>query len=232
MTITKIDRLNGVTDGVAVKAACRVATTANITLSGVQTVDGVLLAELDRVLVKDQTDTTLNGIYSVSTGLWTRTTDFNGSRDIVYGTLVYVNLGTVGANSIWVVSTVGAVVGSALSFSNYIAGAGQLPLAGGQMTGFLRLTRNFSVTATGTVQGDATALIAQINVITGGAVNTGVIVPATGPVWILNASGSTKKIYPPSGDNLNALSANVADTLANNGSVMIDQDNGTQWYTF
>lgn len=111
-------------------------------------------------------------------------------------------------------------------------GGAPLPISGGQLTGIVRFTRAFTVTAAGTDQGGATALTAQLNVITGGAADTGVILPATGPVWIKNASGSTKKIYPPSGDNINALSANAAAVMTSGSSVMIETDNGTQWHTF
>ena len=54
-------------------APCLVATTENITLSGLQTVDSVALVAGDRVVVKDQTTTTQNGIYYVQTGSWIRT---------------------------------------------------------------------------------------------------------------------------------------------------------------
>jgi len=52
-----------------------VATTANITLSGTQTIDGVAVVAGNRVLVKDQTTQSQNGIYVVASGAWTRATD-------------------------------------------------------------------------------------------------------------------------------------------------------------
>lgn len=88
------DRRDGINQGVALKAPVRVATTANITLSGEQTIDSIAVVADDRVLVKNQTDTTENGIWIVSTGAWTRAKDFNGSRDSVKGTLVPVSEGT------------------------------------------------------------------------------------------------------------------------------------------
>lgn len=48
------------------------ASTANLTLSGTQTVDGIVLAENDFCLAKNQTDTTLRDLYKVKTGAWTR----------------------------------------------------------------------------------------------------------------------------------------------------------------
>lgn len=53
-----------------------VATTANITLSGLQTVDGVSLAAGLLVLVKDQTDARENGIYEVNSNAWQRYPEF------------------------------------------------------------------------------------------------------------------------------------------------------------
>ena len=66
-----------------------VATTGNITLSGEQTIDG-FLTSTSRVLVKDQTDPTENGIYVTAAGAWTRAEDFDNSptAEIVNGVLV------------------------------------------------------------------------------------------------------------------------------------------------
>lgn len=97
MVSVTIDRRDGLNSAAAIKGPCRVATTANITLSGLQTVDGVALAEGDRVLCKDQTDARDNGIRIVSTGNWERSADFRNSRDIVTGTQVYITHGTASA---------------------------------------------------------------------------------------------------------------------------------------
>jgi len=84
------DRLAGVQTGLAVKAPVKVATTSNITLSGEQTIDSTSVVAGDRVLVREQTDATENGIYVVSTSAWTRAADFDGNRDVANGTLVVV----------------------------------------------------------------------------------------------------------------------------------------------
>lgn len=109
MTGNTIDRFNGINSGVAIKAPCRVATTANITLSGEQTINGVAVVSGDRVLVKNQSTGADNGIYEVSTGAWSRTPDFDGNRDIVTGTLVFVLLGDANPASFWRVSTSGSI---------------------------------------------------------------------------------------------------------------------------
>lgn len=103
MAIT--DRRYSVSEGIAVKAPCKAATTANITLSGEQTVDGVSVVEGDRVLVKNQTTGSENGIYGVSTGNWQRTRDFDGAYDVVEGTRVLVMRGTINALREYYVAT-------------------------------------------------------------------------------------------------------------------------------
>lgn len=88
------DRIQGVLTAKAIKTPARAATEANITLEGLQTIDGVVLADGDRVLVKDQTDATQNGIYDAGIGAWKRSLDFNNDNEITNGTLVYITDGT------------------------------------------------------------------------------------------------------------------------------------------
>jgi hypothetical protein len=83
--------------GLAIKTPCRAATTANITLAGLQTIDGIVLIDAERVLVKNQTDATLNGIYNASSGNWTRAKDWDGAHEIGRGTQVLVTGGTANA---------------------------------------------------------------------------------------------------------------------------------------
>jgi len=74
-----------------------VATTANITLSGTQTIDGIGVIAGNRVLVKDQTTTSQNGIYVVASGAWTRSTDADTWNELV-SALVFAEKGTVNAD--------------------------------------------------------------------------------------------------------------------------------------
>ena len=110
MPSTITDRLNGLSTSVAVKAPCRVATTANIALSGLQTIDGVILVSGDRVLVKNQTTAIDNGIWIASSGAWTRAADFDGTFDGVGGTQVSVTSGSVNARTYWRVDGYGELV--------------------------------------------------------------------------------------------------------------------------
>jgi hypothetical protein len=92
MTATADDRIAGVSASVAVKAAVHTVATSNVTLSGLQTIGGVVLngTTLYRVLCVAQTDSTQNGIYDATTGSWSRSADFDGNRDAVQGTRVLV----------------------------------------------------------------------------------------------------------------------------------------------
>ncbi len=78
------------------------ATTAAITLSGLQTVDGVPLTAGARVLVKNQAAAKDNGLYLVvAGGAWTRCTDADTSTKVTPGILVLVERGTLNGDSAW-----------------------------------------------------------------------------------------------------------------------------------
>ena len=83
-----------------VKRAVKAATTANITLSAPQTIDGISVIAGDRVLVKDQTTTSQNGIYIVAAGAWTRAADADTSAEIA-GATVAVDQGTTNGGTSW-----------------------------------------------------------------------------------------------------------------------------------
>jgi hypothetical protein len=111
MTSNVTDRLAGASSSLAFKAPCRVATTANITLSGYQTIDGVLPtstehADLRRILVKNQTNGYENGIYVMDTGAWVRARDFDGVNDFRRGTWVFVWGGSTQSGAFRVTSSV------------------------------------------------------------------------------------------------------------------------------
>lgn len=97
--VTK-QQLDAALDGVQRKSPVEAATTANITLSGEQTIDGVSLVTGDRVLVKDQTNQTENGIYIVSTGSWSRSSDANTSTEISHA-ITSVKSGSTNADKAW-----------------------------------------------------------------------------------------------------------------------------------
>lgn len=107
------NRLGGARSSLAFKAPVRCATTANITLSGFQTIDGITPTSTDtnlRILVKDQTSAVTNGLYEMSTGSWVRCKDMDGAGDVVKGTRVYVVNGTTNGDTGWVVSAADPIV--------------------------------------------------------------------------------------------------------------------------
>lgn len=81
------------------KESVACATTANITLSGEQTIDGVLTSA-SRVLVKDQSTGSQNGLYDTAAGAWTRTSDADSGSELV-SAVVAVTGGTVNADILY-----------------------------------------------------------------------------------------------------------------------------------
>lgn len=91
--------------GLDAKESVVAATTSNISLSGTQTIDGVAVGVGDRVLVKNQTDASENGIYVVGSGAWTRADDADSDEEITSGMFTFVESGTDNDNTGWVLST-------------------------------------------------------------------------------------------------------------------------------
>ena len=102
-----------------VKNSVLVATTANITLSGAQTIDGVSVVAGNRVLVKNQSTAADNGIYVAAAGAWSRATDADAASELSAGFLVPVEQGTAAADTLWIMSAADvATVGTdTISFS-------------------------------------------------------------------------------------------------------------------
>lgn len=93
------------------KHSVLVATTANIVLSGIQTVDGEVLPAGARVLVKDQAQGKDNGIYIVpAAGAWKRAQDADTTGEVTPGLLVRVEKGTVSGDSVWQLVTDAPIV--------------------------------------------------------------------------------------------------------------------------
>ena len=90
-----------ITDRTQVKGAVARATTGNIALTGTVSVDGANAANGVRVLVKDQTTKSENGIYVVNTGgAWARSLDADGGSELDFAQ-VAVGAGTVNAGTTW-----------------------------------------------------------------------------------------------------------------------------------
>ena len=124
--------VDGVAQGLDVKQSVQAATTANITLSGTQTIDGVSVSADNRVLVKNQSTGSQNGLYLCKAGGWSRTDDLAAGDD-ASSVFVFVDQGTVNADNGFVCSTNkgSAVVGTNnLAFTQF-SGAGQITAGDG-----------------------------------------------------------------------------------------------------
>lgn len=101
------------------KQSVRAATTTNISLTGNPTIDGVVLTTGDRVLVKNQSTGSQNGIYITAAGSWTRSTDSDANAEVTCGLTVVVEEGTNNGGRIWILTTPNPIVvgSTSLSFS-------------------------------------------------------------------------------------------------------------------
>ena len=126
-------------NGLDVKNSVHLASTANGTLASAfangQTMDGVALATGDRILLKDQTDASENGVYTVNaSGAPTRATDFDADSEVTAGAFFFVEEGTANADSGFIITTDGAItVGTTNIAFTQFSGSGQI-VAGTGMT--------------------------------------------------------------------------------------------------
>jgi hypothetical protein len=157
--------VDSVAQGLNVKAACLAATTANITLSGTQTIDGISVVAGDRVLVKNQTTQSQNGIYVVSASAWSRSTDANTWSKLI-SAFTFIQQGTTQADTGWVCTVdAGGTIGTTAvvwqqfsSAGTYTAGTG-LTLTGNQFS----ITNTAVSAGTYGVVGGTSTLVATVN---------------------------------------------------------------------
>jgi len=124
--------VDAVKQALDIKDSVHVATTANITLSGTQTIDGIDVEAGDRVLVKNQTAGDDNGIYVVAAGAWSRATDANISAEVTPGMFVFVEEGTTNGDNGFVLTTDAPITldTTSLTFTQF-SGAGQITAGDG-----------------------------------------------------------------------------------------------------
>jgi hypothetical protein len=95
--------------GIDSKPSVRAIATANVALSGTQTIDSVSLVAGDRVLLTAQTTASQNGVYVVAAGAWSRATDADATGEITPGATWYVEEGGTYAASTWRCANTGAI---------------------------------------------------------------------------------------------------------------------------
>jgi len=232
--------VDGLAAGLDIKASVRAASTTPITFSlpgyeqtqgtsgrgkisgAPNTLDGVTLAAGNRILIKNQTTGAANGIYVVTTvgtgtdGVWDRATDFDEDAEVTAGAFVFVEEGTVNADSGWVLTTnnpitIGGASGTALSFEQF-SGAGQITAGDG-----LTKTGN-TINAVGTanrisVTADAidiaSTYVGQASITTVGTIATGTWQGTQiADAYLAGISGS--KVT----GNISGNAANVTGTVA------------------
>jgi len=142
--------------GLVYKTPVQLATTANIALSGEQTIDGVLTST-SMVLVKDNTDATQNGIYVTGAGSWLRRSDANTGA-LLKNAAVLVSAGSTNINTTWNCSCASVTIGTTpitfvkISGSNTYTASNGVQLIGNQFSVDNTVNRNdASALASGTV---------------------------------------------------------------------------------
>jgi phage-related tail fiber protein len=188
--------------GLDFKQSVRATTTANITLSGTQTIDGVALIAGDRVLVKDQTTSNQNGIYVVAAGSWSRASDSDNSPvgEVSAGMYAFVEEGTTYASSGWVLATANPITlgTTSLAFQQF-NGLGQLTAG----TGLTKTGSTLSITVSGVTAGTYSSMTVD---------TTGRVTAGTNPGYITANQNITV-----SGDVTGSGTTSMALTLAASG---------------
>lgn len=187
----------------------RAATTANITLSAPQTVDGIVLVAGDLVLCKDQTDDTTRGIYVVQAGAWTRLLNYNGDYVLAPGMAIVVRLGTTLNGTQWLCTATGVVVGTDhITFAQMIGAVApgaigttalaNLGVTAGKLAAAVAVDIAGTPSASVAAENEGTETIVvtlQLKDVTG----TALAAAARATVWISDTAGAAPSASPPAG---------------------------------
>lgn len=200
--------------GLDQKASVRAATTANITLSGTQTIDGVALIAGDRVLVQNQTTGADNGIYVVAAGAWSRATDADSSAEVSAGLFTFVSEGTQNGNNGFTLITDDPITlgTTSLTFTQS-SGAGQLT-AGNGLTKTANTIDVVGTTNRITANADnidiSSSYVGQTSITTLGTVSTGTWSGATVAIAFGGTGGSSVSTAQA---NLDITTLSTAQTI-------------------
>ena len=139
--------LEAVMLGMQPKDGCVCATTANITLSGLQTIDGYITIAGDRVLVKNQSTASQNGVYVASAGAWSRATDLDVWSEF-YCAYIFVDFGTANGDTGWrcTVGTTGTLGSTDVTFVKFTS-IGQILVNAN--SGLTKTNNNLSINVDG-----------------------------------------------------------------------------------
>lgn len=194
--------VDGVASGLAVKASAKLATAAalptntylagaiTITATGTLTVDGVVTALGDRILVKNEVTQANNGLYSVTTAgavgvaaVLTRTTDMNTGAEVP-GAFAFVEVGTANAGAGFVVAGAGPyTIGTTAIVWTQFSGAGEITVDSSLgKTGNQLQRAALTGVVTASAGSNATAF--------GSSTGSGAVVLATSPTLVTPALGT------------------------------------------
>lgn len=155
--------------GISWKQPCVAATLTNITLSGLQTIDGKAVVAGDRVLVKDQSTAANNGIYIASASTWTRSTDADTWDELICA-ISFIEYGTQAGGAWFCTAQDGGTLGvTAVNWAQFTTSATYSAGTGLTLTGTV-----FSITPVGTASTYGSA--------------------STVPVFTTNASGQVSSV--------------------------------------
>jgi len=197
--------------GLDIKNSCAVATTANIALSGLQIIDGYTTLAGDRVLVKNQTTNTQNGIYIAASGAWTRSPDF-AAGSYQDGSFTFIENGTINNSAGWVCTT-GSDVGTTATTFTQFSGAGTYSSG----TGLTLTGTTFSL------NNSTTTTLGGVIVPTAGRLT----VDGSGNIGVPIAAPATLGVSSPDNTTITATDGTYTATTATTGNKGIVQPDGT-----
>jgi hypothetical protein len=199
--------------GLSAKNAVLVATTASITLSGEQTIDGITTSA-SRVLVKNQATASQNGIYVSGSSAWTRATDADAWSELV-SAYVFVEEGTTNADTGWTCTadpggTLGTTANNWVQFSSSASissGNAGISVSGGAISA-VGVANRISITTGIDI---ASGYVGQSSITTLGTVTTGTWTGTT--IAVANGgTGATTLTGLVKGNGTSAFTAAVAGT--------------------
>lgn len=233
--VTNKSYVDGVAQGLDIKDSVRATTDgSNVDLTSTtdpNPIDGVTLADGDRVLLKDQTTDSENGIYDAVTATdpttWTRSGDFDSDSEVTAGAFTFVAEGTSYADTGWVVSSDDPIaVGTDPILFTQFSGAGAISAGSGLTKS--GDTINFNATDDSlTVNADDAQVAFDSTAATIELGDDGIrVANATAGTILIGQGTSTETAYTAVGGDISSLDSSGNFTIATSGSVIESTGSG------
>jgi hypothetical protein len=206
--------VSAASSGLDPKPSVDALASANITLSGTQTIDGVALTAGMRVLAKAQTTASQNGLWVVASGAWTRPADF-ATTSVQNGAFVLVQAGTAFSGSGWVLSGTGSVTVDTTSetWVQFVS-AQQLTAGTGITISSNTVSINSSATLSNNTTGTAANVTGTVAIANGGTGQTS----AQSAINALAGSVTSGSFLRGNGTNVVMAALQAADVPTNAGA--------------